>query len=148
MNIEKYIRLAIEESLKGKEENEVPVGAVWVSEDEKIIIKDHNRSIQLKDPTAHAEILVIKEAAKRLDTLRIGGILYTTMIPCMMCAGAILISRINHLYYGVENDYFGTSIDVIQILEQGTHNHRVNVHGGYMENDIKEILKDFFEKLR
>ncbi len=148
MNTGNYINLAIEEALKGKEENEVPVGAVWVSDDGEIIIKNHNRSIQLKDPTAHAEILVIKEAAKRLDTIHIGGILYTTMIPCMMCAGAILISRINELYYGVENDYFGSSIDVIQILEQGSHNHRVKVYGGYMENEIKEILKDFFEKLR
>ena len=139
-----YMLLAIEEAKKGFSEGEIPVGAVWIDDSEKIIIKNHNRVEQLNDPLAHAEMLVIKEAIKKTENIRLGGTLYLTMVPCLMCSGAILLARIKTLYYGVENYKYGTKADTVELMEKGGHAHKIKVYGGYEEEKIKDMLKKVF----
>ncbi len=141
---EKYMLLAIEEARKALNKNEIPVGAVWLSDDSQIIVKNHNQTETLKDPFAHAEMLVMKEAVKRTGNIRIGGTMYITMIPCMMCAGAMLLSRIKRLYYGVENYKYGLKADVGELLEKGGHGHRIKIYGGYRTEEIEQMLKQVF----
>jgi tRNA(adenine34) deaminase len=139
---------ALKEAQKGYKKDEVPVGAVVVV-DGKIISRAHNLRESLMDPTAHAEILAIKKAAKKLGGWRLNrATLYTTLEPCPMCAGAIVHSRVNELVYGADDPKAGACGSIMNVVSSGHLNHRVRVISGVLKKESSEILQKFFKKLR
>ena len=139
------LSLALEEAEKAREKGEVPVGAVIVKDGE-IIARAHNLKETLKDPTAHAEILAIREACNKLNNWRLNGCeMYVTLEPCPMCAGAILQSRLSKIYIGTFDDTTGAAGSVVNILQN--HNYFLEV---VWENDEKcsKILTKFFKDRR
>lgn len=142
------MRVALEEAKKAAEEDEVPVGAVGVIGDE-IIAKAHNRREQLQDPLAHAELLVIKEASSKLQTWRLTDlVIYVTLEPCPMCAGAMVQARIKRLVYGLADPRAGAAGSVLNILQHSSLNHFVEVKGGVLAEESRELLRAFFAKRR
>jgi len=144
----KYMAIALDEAKKAFELGEVPIGAVIVK-DNKVVSKAHNKRETLKLATAHAEILVIEEACKKLDTWRLDGCtIYITILPCVMCAGAIVNSRISKVIYGAKEEKFGYVDDIERILSSSKLNHRAEVVGGVMEDEARDLMKKFFKGLR
>ena len=148
MNDEYFMELALLEAQKSKEINEVPVGAVIVL-DGQIIDRGFNQSISSVDPTAHAEINVIQNAAKKIGNYRLTGTtLYVTLEPCAMCYGAIIHARISRLVFGAYDPKTGVCGSSIQLHEQACFNHAPEIIGGVLEEDCSLILKDFFKERR
>lgn len=142
------MRIALEEAKKAAEEDEVPVGAVGVI-GEEIIACAHNKREQLQDPLAHAELLVIKEAAAKLKTWRLTElVVYVTLEPCPMCAGAMVQARIKKLVYGLADPRAGAAGSVMNILQHESLNHFVEVKGGVLAEESRELLRSFFAKKR
>jgi len=145
---EKFMKAALAEARKGFNEDEVPVGAVVVVEG-KIVARAHNLRESLIDPTAHAEILAIKKAARKLGGWRLNrATLYTTLEPCPMCAGAIVHSRVRELVYGADDPKSGACGSIMNVVSSGHLNHRVKVRSGVLKKESSEILKKFFRKIR
>ena len=141
------LSLALEEAEKAREKGEVPVGAVIVKDGE-IIARAHNLKETLKDPTAHAEILAIREACNKLNNWRLNGCeMYVTLEPCPMCAGAILQSRLSKIYIGTFDDTTGAAGSVVNILQNHNLTYFLEV---VWENDEKcsKILTKFFKDRR
>ena len=142
------MRVALAEAEKGYKKDEVPVGAAVVV-DGKIIARAHNLRESLIDPTAHAEILCIKKAAKKLGGWRLSNAtLYTTLEPCPMCAGALVHSRVKELVYGADDPKAGACGSIMNVVSSRHLNHKVKVVSGVMKKECSEILKKFFKKLR
>ncbi len=140
--------LAIEQALLAAEEGEVPVGAVVVVED-RVIAAAHNRPIALSDPTAHAEMLAIRQAAKELSTYRLSGAtIYVTLEPCVMCVGAMVLARVARLKFGARDPKAGAVGSVYDLGRDGRLNHRIEVIGGLMEPECAAILREFFRARR
>lgn len=145
---ERWMAAAIEEAELAAREGEVPVGAVAVAGD-VLVAREHNRSIQLNDPTAHAEILALRAAAARLGNYRLNGVrLYVTVEPCPMCAGALIWGRVAELVYGTADPKGGGVESRFQILEPGRLNHNVQVRSGVLEARCRSILQEFFAARR
>jgi len=145
---ERFMRMAIDEARKGAFIGEIPVGAVIVSEGE-IIARAHNQRENLADPTAHAEILALQQAAGKLKQWRLVGCeLYVTKEPCPMCAGAIYQARLKRLIYGVTDGKAGAAGTLYNIVDDERLNHQVEVTEGVLEQDCRELLQDFFKKRR
>ena len=139
---------ALNEAKKAAEIGEVPIGAVIVKDD-KIIGRGHNLTETLKDPTKHAEMVAIDEALKNTDGFRLTDCqMYVTLEPCSMCAGAIVLTRINKLYIGAMDPKSGACGSVLNILQQEKLNHFVEIECGVNEEQCSAILKEFFRKLR
>lgn len=139
---------ALREAELGKAAGEIPIGAVVVK-DGRIVGRGHNLTETEKDPTAHAEMIAIREAAKTLGGWRLFGCdMYVTIEPCAMCAGAIVWSRIDNLYIGAEDPKAGGCGSVFNIVQTPELNHQVNVERGLMEEECSNIIKDFFRELR
>ena len=148
MNDEYFMELALLEAQKSKEINEVPVGAVIVL-DGQIIEKGYNQSISSVDPTSHAEINVIRNAAKRIGNYRLtGATLYVTLEPCAMCYGAIIHARIKRLVFGAHDQKTGVCGSSIKLHEQTCFNHTPEIKGGVLQNSCSVILKEFFKDKR
>ena len=148
MEQEKYMKQALAQAQKAYAIEEIPVGAVIVK-DGKIVAKAYNQKETKTNPIAHAEILVIQRASKKLERWRLDDCdLYVTLEPCSMCAGAILQARIKNLYIGTMDPKTGACGSVLNLLQDYTFNHRVNVKTGIMKNECEKILKDFFRYLR
>ena len=127
---------------------EVPIGAV-IEKDGVIVGRGHNRTETTKDPTAHAEILAIKEAAMKLGGWRLlGCTLYVTTEPCSMCAGAIVLARLDKVVIGTKDPKAGACGSVLNVIENPKLNHRPEVVFGIMEEDCRRIMQDFFSLLR
>ena len=142
------MRIALEEARRAGEEGEVPIGAVLVSEGE-VIGRGRNRPISLSDPTAHAEILALREGAARMGNYRLpGSTLYVTIEPCTMCAGAILQARVRRLVFGAEDLKTGAVRSIYSLLEDERLNHRVEVISGVLLAECREILQRFFRERR
>jgi tRNA(adenine34) deaminase len=142
------MELAIAEALQALHEGEVPVGAVLVSAGE-VIAKNHNRSLLQHDPTAHAEILVLREGAARIGNYRLNGCeLYVTIEPCPMCAGAIVHSRISRLIFGARDAKGGAVESLYHVLNDPRLNHHVRVTEGIQAERCQEILQSFFHARR
>jgi tRNA(adenine34) deaminase len=142
------MKAALNEAKKGYKKEEVPVGAVVVV-DGKIVSRAHNLRESLIDPTAHAEILAIQRAAKKLGGWRLNrATLYTTLEPCPMCAGAIVHSRVSELVYGADDPKAGACGSIMNVVSSGHLNHRVRVISGVLKKESSEILQKFFKKLR
>ena len=145
---EEIMQFAIEEALQASREGEVPVGAVLIREG-NVLARNHNRSLSLNDPTAHAEILALREGAARMGNYRMDGCeLYVTIEPCPMCAGAILHSRISRLIFGARDERGGAVASLYQLLHDQRLNHRVQVTEGVLAERCGEILQDFFRVRR
>jgi len=148
MSEEKFMREALLEAQKALVKGEVPIGAVIVREGE-IIARAHNLKEELKDPTAHAEILAIQEAARKLNKWRLSDCtLYVTLEPCPMCAGALVQSRIKRVVYGAHDLKAGAAGSVVDILDEPRFNHRANVSSGVLAEECREIMQEFFRSLR
>jgi tRNA(adenine34) deaminase len=140
---------AIEEAEKGSDEGEVPVGAVLVGPDGAIVAKAHNRPITLKDPTAHAEILVLRAGGKFYGNYRIpDATLVVTIEPCPMCMGAALQTRISRLVFGAFDPKSGAAGSVYNLATDERLNHRIEVIPGVMEKECRELMQDFFRARR
>ena len=142
------MRVALEEASRAAERDEVPVGAVIVL-DGKIIGRGHNQPIASIDPTAHAEIVAIREAARTAGAYRLpGAILYVTLEPCVMCIGASIWARVASIRYGTRDEKAGALGSVYDIGRDGRLNHRIEVKGGIMEKECAAMLRDFFQRRR
>ncbi|WP_353675913.1 tRNA adenosine(34) deaminase TadA [Rosettibacter primus] len=139
---------ALQEAQRAFEENEVPIGAVIVYQD-KIIARGYNQTEKLKDPTAHAEMIAITAAANYLQNWRLNECdLYVTAEPCIMCTGAILLSRIKNVYFGTYEPKFGACGSLYNIIENNKYNHKPNVFSGIYAEESKALLEKFFLQKR
>ncbi len=142
------MKLALEEADKAVQEQEVPVGAVAVLDGE-LVAREHNRSIQLHDPTGHAEILVLREAGQKLSNYRLKNLeIYVTLEPCAMCAGALLWARIQRLVFGARDEKAGAVFSKASLLSEGRFNHTVQVVEGILAQPSRELLQEFFARRR
>lgn len=145
---EYFMRQALKEAEKAKNKLEVPIGVVIVKDD-KIISRAHNLTETKKSSLAHAEILAIQKACKKLDAWRLSDCeMYVTLEPCPMCAGAILNSRIKKIYIGTKEPRSGAVGSKINLLEDYHYNHKTEYENGILEQECKEILQNFFKELR
>jgi len=143
-----YMEQAIIEAKKAFELDEVPVGAIIVYKGD-IIARAHNLRENFNNALAHAEILVINDACKKLKTWRLDGCdLYVTLEPCPMCAGAIINARISTVYFGAYDSKGGACGSVVDLFKKGSFNHSPVLYGGIMEDACEGLLKEFFGKLR
>jgi len=143
-----YMSEALKEAGKAFDSDEVPVGAVIVHEG-KIIARAHNQIKLLKDPTAHAEMLAITQAASYLASERlIKTTIYVTIEPCSMCAGALVLARVKRLVYGASDPRTGACGSLFNITNNKKLNHRIKVTKGVLEKECAELLKEFFGKKR
>ncbi|MGA3206236.1 MAG: tRNA adenosine(34) deaminase TadA [Syntrophales bacterium] len=145
---EKFMTLALEQASLAFQKGEVPVGAV-VTLGGEILAMSHNSSITINDPSAHAEILAIREAARRLDNYRlIDTTLYVTLEPCIMCAGAIVQARIQRVVFGAGDPKNGGVVSLYRLLHDKRLNHTVEVTDGVKRDACAEILSRFFHEKR
>jgi tRNA(adenine34) deaminase len=143
-----WMMLALEEASKSADIGEVPVGAV-ISAGPTLLAASGNSPISAIDPTAHAEIKVIREAALQLDNYRLNGTtLYVTLEPCLMCMGAIIHSRIDRLVFGAPDPKTGAAVSRYQVGRDGMLNHTLQVEGGLLQDPCSRLLRDFFRKRR
>ena len=145
---EKFMKQALKEAKKANDKLEVPIGVVIVK-DNKIIARAHNLRETKKNAVAHAEILAIQKACKKLDAWRLADCdMYVTLEPCPMCAGAILNSRINKVYIGTKEPRSGATGSKINIFEDYNYNHKVDYEIGILEDECRQIIQNFFKNLR
>lgn len=145
---EKYMKLAIKEAMKARDIDEVPIGAIIVKDD-KVIAKAHNLREKKQQATAHAEILAIEKACKKLGTWRLEDcILYVTLEPCAMCTGATILSRIKHVVFGAKDPKGGCVESCIEMYKQQGFNHYPTYESGILEEECSKILSDFFKEKR
>ncbi len=145
---EKWMRLALEQAARAAQLGEVPVGAVAVR-DGMIIGTGFNRKESDQDPTAHAEMLAMRRAARYAANWRLIGVtLYCTLEPCPMCAGAMIQARLERLVYGAPDTRFGADGTVIEVLSEPAFNHRVVVESGLLAAEAAELMQQFFRSLR
>lgn len=145
---ERYMLLAIEEAKIAASEDEVPVGAVIVKDGE-VIARDHNRIEGLGLSSAHAELVAIEKAEKALGTKWLSGTtMYVTLEPCSMCAGAMVLARIDRLVIGASDPKTGACGSVFNIAASDSLNHRIEIERGVLEHECSKLLKDFFKSRR
>jgi tRNA(adenine34) deaminase len=143
-----FMQAALSEAAIAKSKDEVPVGAIVVTNG-KIVGRGHNLPIASNDPTAHAEILAIREAARTVGAYRLpGATMYVTLEPCVMCVGAAVHARISIIKYGARDEKAGALGSVYDIGRDGRLNHTIEVHSGLMEPECAAILREFFRLRR
>ncbi len=144
----RFMRAALGEARRAAREDEVPVGAVVVREG-RVVARAHNRPLHLIDPTAHAEILALRRAARKLGNYRLPGCtLYVTIEPCAMCVGAIVQARIERLVYGARDPKAGACGGALKVLNHRKLNHKVDVVSGVMAGECAAVIQQFFERKR
>ena len=149
MNDAYYMRLAIEEAKSAARRGEVPVGAVLVNAQGDVVARTGNAPISICDPTAHAEILALREGAYQAENYRLGGMsLFVTLEPCTMCAGAIANARIARVVYGASDPKGGAIENGVRFFEQPTCHHRPEVTSGVFADESSALLKSFFRARR
>ncbi|MGC9329221.1 MAG: tRNA adenosine(34) deaminase TadA [Candidatus Hinthialibacter sp.] len=143
-----FMRLALNQAKIAMAYGDVPIGAIIVR-DGVVIGRGRNQREEKNDPTAHAEILALRDAAEQIGDRRLSHCsMYCTLEPCIMCAGAIVHAQIEHLYYGASDPKAGGVESLYQILEDSRLNHQVLVHAGFFQEECERLLKEFFERLR
>ena len=143
------MKLALSEAEKAGQIGEVPVGAILVSEDGAILASNHNRTIRLADPTAHAEMLALREASLRVNNYRlINTTLVVTVEPCIMCMGAIVHARISRIVFGTSDPKWGAAGSLYNYAEDDRLNHRVEIVKGVCESECRNLMQDFFRAKR
>ena len=145
---EQWMKIAISEANLATNEGEIPVGAVLI-QNGKLIAKAHNQSIINHDPTAHAEVEVLRKAGKKLKNYRLErSTLYVTLEPCAMCLGAIMHARIERIVFGASDPKTGVCGSKADLTSEAFFTHKVKVDGGVLEKENKEILQSFFKSRR
>ena len=143
-----FMKVAIDAVHIAEENGDVPIGAVIVKGDQ-ILAKAYNQREQLNDPTAHAEIIALTQAAAAVESWRLEGCtIYVTLEPCCMCAGALVLARIDRLIYGCDDPKAGACKSLYNIVQDERLNHRLEVTSGILSDECGELLTNFFEKRR
>jgi tRNA(adenine34) deaminase len=144
-----FMKIALEAAARAGGIEEVPIGACLVAEEGEVIAASYNQTITLCDPTAHAEMLVLRDAARRVGNYRLTGTtMYTTIEPCVMCAGAIVNARVKRLVYGAADERFGAVETRFRLCDSDLLNHRLEITSGIMANECRSLMQDFFRKRR
>ena len=144
----RYMRAALEQARLARAAGEVPIGAVIVVDD-VIVSAAFNQPIGAVDPTAHAEVLALRAAATRMENYRLtGATVYVTVEPCLMCVGALVHARVKEVIYGAAEPKSGALISASRALELPGLNHRFAVTGGILEEEVRQLLQDFFQERR
>ena len=145
---EHWMQRALELAKKAETQEEVPVGAILVKDDQ-LIGEGWNHPVSANDPTAHAEITAMRAASEKLQNYRLPGTtLFVTLEPCTMCVGAMIHARIERLVFGAYEPKTGAVTSVFNILQSPEYNHRVNFQGGVLEDECASLLKEFFQARR
>ncbi len=145
---QRYIRMAIDQATIAEENGDVPIGCVIVYQN-RVIAKGYNQREQLHDPTAHAEIIALTQAAEFIGNWRLGGCtIYVTLEPCPMCAGALVLGRLDRLVYGTEDPKTGAVKSLYNIVQDERLNHRLEVTAGVLREDCQKQLQEFFQRRR
>jgi tRNA(adenine34) deaminase len=145
---EAFMRAAIEQAQLGLAAGEVPIGAVLVVDDE-IVSRAFNQPIGSVDPTAHAEVLVLRDAARTRGNYRLtDAIVYVTVEPCLMCVGALVHARVREVVYGAAEPKTGALVSTMRALDSPGLNHRFSVVGGILEDDCRDLMQRFFQEKR
>ena len=144
-----FMRLALDEARMAYKEGEVPIGAVLIDEDGILISRAHNQIEQLDDATAHAELLALREGSHKLKRRRLSNCtLYSTVEPCAMCAGALVLCRVRRLVYGTTDSKFGAAESLFNVVNNPALNHQLLVTAGILEEACRELMKKFFADTR
>ncbi len=139
------MRLALKEAEKAVQKSEVPIGAVIIDEKGNILSNAHNQTIELADPTAHAEILAMREAAQKIQNYRLlNTTLYVTVEPCIMCMGAMIHARISNLVFGAYDSKWGAAGSLYNFSNDSRLNHQIEVIGGVCEDACRTLMQSFF----
>jgi len=145
---EKWMSLALEQAVKAEEDGEVPVGAILVKNG-LVVARAHNQPISTNDATAHAEIQLLRAAGKKLKNYRLTGTsLYVTLEPCAMCLGAIMHARVERVVFGAHDPKTGVCGSSENLINAKCFNHKINLASGVMENECRQLLKNFFNSRR
>jgi len=146
---EQFMELALVEAKKAGQIGEVPIGAILVAENGEILSAAHNWTIKQVDPTAHAEILAVREAAVKLNNYRLlNTYLFVTVEPCMMCMGALLHARVKRIIYGATDPKWGAAGSLYNFAEDSRLNHRVEIINGVLEKECRTLMQAFFRAKR
>ena len=144
----KWMQIALNEANLAMNENEIPVGAVLI-QNNKLIARSHNQPIKNNDPTAHAEIQLLRKAGEQQKNYRlIGSTIYVTLEPCTMCFGAMVHARIERIVFGASDPKTGVCGSCINLNKENFFNHKISITGGVLENESSELLKLFFKSRR
>jgi tRNA(adenine34) deaminase len=148
-SLNEFMAMALREAEKARLEDEVPVGALLISPTGEVLAADHNRTRQNNDPTAHAEILVLRRAARLLNNFRLpGASLWVTIEPCLMCAGAVIQARLEKVVFGTADPKAGALGSLYDVSKDERLNHRFEVVSGVLERECRELIQKFFEVRR
>lgn len=144
-----WMNKAIEAAIEAENFDEVPIGACLINEKNEILAIAGNRTRTDCDPTAHAEILVLREAAKKISNYRLTETtLYTTIEPCAMCAGALIQARVKRLVFGAHDERFGAVESVFRLCDNSSLNHQMEIVKGVLAEDCRKLIQDFFKQKR
>ncbi len=144
-----WMRKAIEAAVEAETSGEVPIGACLIDASGGLLASAGNRTISDSDPTAHAEILVLRQAARKIGNYRLTEtVLYTTIEPCAMCAGALINARIKRLVFGARDERFGAVESVFRLCDGSSLNHQIEVSSGVLAEDCRQLMRDFFRVRR
>jgi tRNA(adenine34) deaminase len=148
----KYIELmkrALDEAEKARQKGEIPIGAVLVADDSQVLAAEHNRTISLNDPTAHAEILALRSAAAQVGNYRLlNTTLYVTVEPCPMCMGAVIHARVSRVVFGVRDPSWGAAGSLYDFSEDRRFNHQPVIIEGICKYECKTLMQNFFREKR
>ena len=148
-NDEYWMRQALQQAQKAADSDEVPVGAVLVDQSGECLASGHNQPISAVDPTAHAEIVVLREAAKRMNNYRLPDTtLYITLEPCTMCVGALVQARVARIVFAASEPKAGAIVSALRLFETGRFNHQPEIDSGVMEAESSSLLANFFQQKR
>ncbi|MFH2065338.1 MAG: tRNA adenosine(34) deaminase TadA [Pseudomonadota bacterium] len=149
MDHEYYMKLALEQAEKARQVNEVPVGALLIDSQGTVLGRSFNQTISTNDPTAHAEILVLRQTAHCVQNYRLlNTTLYVTIEPCVMCMGAIVHARVEQVVFGVHDPKWGGGGSVYNLADNPNLNHRVKIVSGICEKECREMIQTFFREKR
>jgi tRNA(adenine34) deaminase len=144
-----FMKVALREAQKAAQKDEVPIGAVLVSESDELLSAAHNQIISRQDPTAHAEILVLREAAHKIGNYRLlNTTLYVTVEPCPMCMGAIIHARVAQVIFGTRDPRWGAAGSLYNFAQDHRFNHRPEIIEGICAEECKKLMQDFFSSKR
>jgi tRNA(adenine34) deaminase len=144
-----FMNLALSEARKAGQKNEIPIGAVLIAANDELLSAAHNKTITLKDPTAHAEILALRSAAKKIGNYRLlKTTLYVTVEPCPMCMGALMHARVSRVIFGARDPKWGAAGSLYNLAEDHRFNHQPEIIEGICESECKKLMQDFFREKR
>lgn len=144
----RWMNEALREAREAARAGEVPVGAVFVAEDGAVVAFGANRTLRDTDPTAHAEVVALRAAARLLQNHRLGGTLYVTLEPCLLCMGALVQARVGRLVFAATDPKAGAAVSLYRIGEDQRLNHRFDVDQGPLADEASQLLREFFRQRR